>query len=119
MPARPKPLYSFFPIYSPFKVNDDDGFYMGEDNRIKSIEIKDGALQFEVRPVLAKVVSRTMRATLCISLFRSLSIVLAVECSIATRTLLGQSLFGVYAADANIYHYHGSSTRRHSHSSPE
>lgn len=48
MPGRPKPLYSFFPIYSPFKVNDDDGFNMGEDNRIKSIEIKDGALQFEV-----------------------------------------------------------------------
>lgn len=49
MPGRPKPLYSFFPIYSPFKVNDDDGFNMGEDNRIKSIEIIDGALQFEVR----------------------------------------------------------------------
>lgn len=48
MPARPKPLYSFFPIYSPFKVDDNDGFNMGEDNRIKSIEIKDGALQFEV-----------------------------------------------------------------------
>lgn len=48
IPARPKPLYSFFPIYSPFQLSDDDGFYMGEDNRIKSIEIKDGALQFEV-----------------------------------------------------------------------
>jgi len=52
MPARPKPLYSFFPIYSPFKVDDNDGFDMGEDNRIKSIEIRDGALQFEVRVVL-------------------------------------------------------------------
>jgi hypothetical protein len=52
MPGRPKPLYSFFPIYSPFKVNDDDGFNMGEDNRIKSIEIKDGALQFELSAVL-------------------------------------------------------------------
>ena len=47
-PKRPKPLYSFFPIYSPFKVDDNDGFDLGEDNRIKSIDIKDGALQFEV-----------------------------------------------------------------------
>ena len=49
VPARPKPLYSFFPIYSPFKVDDNDGFNLGEDNRIKSIGIKDGALHFEVR----------------------------------------------------------------------
>lgn len=48
VPKRPKPLYSFFPIYSPFKVDDNDGFDLGEDNRIKSIDIKDGALQFEV-----------------------------------------------------------------------
>lgn len=31
---------------------------MGEDNRIKSIEIKDGALQFKVRPILAGMISR-------------------------------------------------------------
>ena len=49
VPARPKPLYSFFPFYSPFKVDDNDGFNLGEDNRIKSIGIMDGALHFEVR----------------------------------------------------------------------
>jgi hypothetical protein len=52
LPRRPKPLYSYIPIYSPFKVDDNDGFDMGEDNCIKSIEIKDGALQFEVRLLL-------------------------------------------------------------------
>lgn len=49
IPKRPKPLYSFFPIYSPFKVDDNDGFDLGEDNKIKSMYINDGALQFEVR----------------------------------------------------------------------
>ena len=51
-PDRPKPIYSFFPIYSPFKVDDNDGFDLGEDNRINSIYIKDGALCFELRAVL-------------------------------------------------------------------
>ena len=52
VPKRPAPVYSFFPIYSPFKVNDNAGFDMGEDNRLRSIFIKDGALQFEMRAVL-------------------------------------------------------------------
>lgn len=52
VPERPAPVYSFFPIYSPFKVNDNAGFDMGEDNRLRSIFIKDGALQFEMRAVL-------------------------------------------------------------------
>jgi hypothetical protein len=54
VPKRPAPIYSFFPIYSPFKVNDNDnaGFDMGEDNLLRSICIKDGALQFEMRAVL-------------------------------------------------------------------
>jgi hypothetical protein len=51
-PARPKPIYSFFPIYSPFKVDDNDGFDLGEDNRINSIYIEDGALFFELSAVL-------------------------------------------------------------------
>jgi hypothetical protein len=51
-PARPEPIFSFFPIYSPFKVDDDDGFDLGEDNRIQSIYVKDGALRFEMSAVL-------------------------------------------------------------------
>ena len=53
-PQRPEPIYSFFPIYSPFqfKVNDDAGFYIGPDNRIKSMYIQDGALRFELEAIL-------------------------------------------------------------------
>lgn len=51
-PPRPEPLYSFFPIYSPFKLNDDPGFYLGEDNVIESLYIEDGALRFEMSAVL-------------------------------------------------------------------
>jgi ZipA, C-terminal FtsZ-binding domain len=50
--ARPKPLYSFFPIYSPFKLEDNDGFDLGEDNQIKSIFVQDDALRFELSAVL-------------------------------------------------------------------
>lgn len=51
-PKRPDPLYSFFPIYSPFKVNENAGFNMGEDNRLLKIFVKDGKLRFEMRSVL-------------------------------------------------------------------
>jgi hypothetical protein len=51
-PPRPEPIFSFFPIYSPFKVDDDDGFDLGEDNRISSIFVQDGALRFEMSAVL-------------------------------------------------------------------
>ena len=51
-PPRPQPIYSFFPIYSPFKVTDNDGFDLGEDNCIKSIDIQEGALRFELSAVL-------------------------------------------------------------------
>ena len=51
-PSRPNPIYSFFPIYSPFKLEDNDGFDLGEDNRIKSIYVKDNALRFEMSAVL-------------------------------------------------------------------
>lgn len=51
-PARPEPLYSFFPIYSPFKLQDDDGFDLGSDNAITSLYIQDGALRFEMSAVL-------------------------------------------------------------------
>jgi hypothetical protein len=50
--SRPKPLYSFFPIYSPFKLNDDSGFDLGEDNKINSLYIYNGALCFEMSSVL-------------------------------------------------------------------
>jgi len=52
VPDRPEPIYSFFPIYSPFKLEDKGGFYLGEDNCIKAIYIKDGALRFEMSAVL-------------------------------------------------------------------
>lgn len=51
-PKRPEPYYSFFPIYSPFKVDDNDGFDMGEDNCIRSIFIRNGKLRFEMSVVL-------------------------------------------------------------------
>lgn len=52
-PKRPEPYYSFFPIYSPFKVDEDSGgFDMGEDNNIRSIFIKNGKLRFEMSVVL-------------------------------------------------------------------
>jgi len=52
-PERPEPYYSFFPIYSPFSVDDDTGgFDMGEDNCIRSIYIKNGKLRFEMSVVL-------------------------------------------------------------------
>jgi hypothetical protein len=51
-PKRPEPIYSFFPIYSPFKVSDNAGFDMGADNRLRRIFIKNGRLQFEMRSVL-------------------------------------------------------------------
>lgn len=51
-PKRPEPLYSFFPIYSPFKVNENAGFDMGEDNQLRKIFVKDGKLRFEMRSVL-------------------------------------------------------------------
>ena len=51
-PDPPEPLYSFFPIYSPFKLNDDDGFDLGEDNKIQTIYVQDNALRFELSAVL-------------------------------------------------------------------
>jgi len=53
-PARPEPIYSFFPIYSPFQVDVDEnaGYDMGEDNRLKQIFIKDGKLRLEMTSVL-------------------------------------------------------------------
>lgn len=51
-PRRPVPIYTFFPIYSPFKLEEDDGFDLGEDNSITSLYIKDGTLRFEMKAVL-------------------------------------------------------------------
>jgi hypothetical protein len=45
-----QPLYTFIPLQSPFKEKDKvNGFNLGEDNQIKSIEIKNGKFCFEVR----------------------------------------------------------------------
>ena len=51
-PPKPQPLYTFIPIYSPFQVDDNDGFDLGEDNAIKKIYIEGGALRFELSAVL-------------------------------------------------------------------
>ena len=52
IPKRPEPLYQFIPLVSPIKKTEQDGFNLGEDNRIKSIFVKDGALRFELSSVL-------------------------------------------------------------------
>ena len=45
-----KPVYAYIPLVSPLKKNDKmDGFNMGEDNQMKSIEIKNGKLRLSVR----------------------------------------------------------------------
>mmetsp|Transcript_22188 Transcript_22188/g.44592 ORF Transcript_22188/g.44592 Transcript_22188/m.44592 type:complete len:1018 (-) Transcript_22188:1828-4881(-) len=50
---RYEPLYTYIPLVSPLKKNDKmDGFNMGEDNQLKSIEIKNGKLCFEFSAVL-------------------------------------------------------------------
>mmetsp|Transcript_47331 Transcript_47331/g.71620 ORF Transcript_47331/g.71620 Transcript_47331/m.71620 type:complete len:89 (+) Transcript_47331:1342-1608(+) len=49
IPEKPKPIYSYIPLVSPLKKNDKDGFNLGDDNKIKSIEVRNGALCFEVR----------------------------------------------------------------------
>jgi hypothetical protein len=51
-PSRPEPVYTFFPIKSPFKRQEDDGFDLGEDNIIKELYIEDGALRFEISAIL-------------------------------------------------------------------
>mmetsp|Transcript_9442 Transcript_9442/g.15392 ORF Transcript_9442/g.15392 Transcript_9442/m.15392 type:complete len:811 (+) Transcript_9442:1-2433(+) len=41
-----KPVYAYIPLVSPLKKNDKmDGFNMGPDNQMKSIEIKNGKLR--------------------------------------------------------------------------
>ncbi len=52
IPTKPEPLYQFFPLVSPIKKTDQDGFNLGDDNRIHSIYVKDNALRFEMSAVL-------------------------------------------------------------------
>lgn len=52
IPTRPKPIEQYFPLVSPIQKTEDDGFNLGDDNRIKSIFIKDNALRFEISAVL-------------------------------------------------------------------
>jgi len=52
IPEKPKPIYSYIPLVSPLKKNDKDGFNLGDDNKIKSIEVRNGALCFELSAVL-------------------------------------------------------------------
>ena len=48
-----QPLYTFIPLVSPLKKNDDmDGFNLGEDNQIKFIDIKNGKLLIEFSALL-------------------------------------------------------------------
>ena len=52
-PPKPEPIYRYIPIHSPFNKNDDiGGYYMGEDNRIKSLAIKDKCLRIEMEAIL-------------------------------------------------------------------
>lgn len=51
IPTKPAPIYQFIPLVSPIQKTEQDGFNLGEDNRIKSIYIKDNALRFEVSAV--------------------------------------------------------------------
>lgn len=116
-PKRPKPFYSFFPIYSPFKVHDNDGFDLGEDNRIKSIDIKDGALQFEVSLLFYAIEKFCLMKHTVLIMFPLF--LMKVEFCVATRPFLGKSLFGVYRPAANFYHYDGSGSGRDPGSSPK
>jgi len=48
IPTRPEPLFSYFPLVSPLKKTEQDGFNMGEDNKIESIYIKNSALRLDI-----------------------------------------------------------------------
>ena len=48
VPTRPAPIYTYIPLVSPIKKNDKDGYNMGDDNCLKSTDIKDGALRIVV-----------------------------------------------------------------------
>jgi len=52
IPKKPDPIYKFIPLVSPIKKTEQDGFNLGEDNRIKAIYVKDDALRFEMSTVL-------------------------------------------------------------------
>ena len=52
MPIRPEPITIFTPLIQPTKFQNKDGYDMGEDNNIRSIKIKDGALRIEMSVVI-------------------------------------------------------------------
>jgi len=52
IPTKPDPLYTYFPLLTNSGPKDTQGFYLGEDNCIKSIYINNGALHFEFSAVL-------------------------------------------------------------------
>jgi len=47
-PERPPPFYTYFPL----PLKEKTGYYLGEDNMIKSLYIKDEALRFEISAVV-------------------------------------------------------------------
>ena len=47
-PERPPPLYTFFPL----PLKEKTGYYLGEDNMIKSLYVKDEALRCEISAVV-------------------------------------------------------------------
>lgn len=52
-PPERRRIYSFFPLYSPFQLQDDhEGFDLGEDNRIHSLSIHSGTLWFTISTLL-------------------------------------------------------------------
>jgi len=53
IPTRPEPIYSYIPLLSKKpSTTGRDGFYVGEDNCIKSIHIRNGKLLFELSAIL-------------------------------------------------------------------
>jgi len=52
VPRRPDPIYAYIPLVSPLAKNDKDGYNMGNDNCLQSIDIKDGALRVVMSAVL-------------------------------------------------------------------
>jgi hypothetical protein len=52
VPRKPRPIFSYIPLASKLKVKENDGFDLGEDNCIKSIQIRNQSLHIEMSSIL-------------------------------------------------------------------
>ena len=60
-----QPIYTYIPLVSPLKKSDNmDGFNLGDDNQIKSIDIKNGKLVFEVCDGIETLFTRHSKCSL-------------------------------------------------------